>query len=535
MTDKTGMYLGGTATALGVVGIGFGVGALSHVFINKDNITTNKAAIAVLAKQVVDIGTGGGAKSTSAKSNTASSLGFRGPFNTTTIYKVGDVISGGDGMYLCVQNGVGVPLTDSTRFHKLTSTTPPRTSLPPAVATHTTARENTDTVAQQPSLNVKGTWRSSVAYSPGDIVHRDGNSYVVRTPSSSASFKADDFALLSHQGKQGKAGLVFKNTWHPRKSYESGDVVVDDRDGLPYVARGNATGTRPSESTQNWTAMLRAPLRVDCPHEATHQTCNHSGKWLVNKHYCVNGIAVHQGNTYMCTTDHKSTVATNPTLEDSHDTTGLPWILIAQHPTNSNSHLTLKLAPLSDKELTHNTPLLFGGVDDDTLAHRSTINVVGKDNLHGVESICGARSSLADGKMSFGSNMVKLHTGTVSHVSVGNTTVDIGGVGVNLVSQTEMNVSTNQFALTTVGKLDISSRNRINVKSTSLTFNTKGDIQLNSKNVKLTGVTVFERPPVIPVVGTGADLINLGEVPDGSVCFCQETSRLMTKVGDKWM
>ena len=143
----------------------------------------------------------------------------KGSWAATTFYKLNDLVTYGNTIYVCSTQHTSSSNFDATKFSVYLE-----------------------------GLKFENTWSSSTEYQPGDIVSYGGYTYTAKTistniiPSSSSS----DWGLLV-------TGLSPLGTWSSATSYKPGDVV--QYGGSLYVAIIANSNIKPTSDVTKWTFL----------------------------------------------------------------------------------------------------------------------------------------------------------------------------------------------------------------------------------------------------------------------------------------
>lgn len=141
----------------------------------------------------------------------------KGTWAATTFYKLNDLVTYGNTIYVCTTQHTSVSTFDATKFSVYLD-----------------------------GLKFENNWSSSTEYQPGDIVAYGGYTYTAKTintnvvPSSSSA----DWGLLV-------TGLSPVGAWSSATAYKPGDAA--QYGGNLYVAIAANTNVKPSSDVSKWT------------------------------------------------------------------------------------------------------------------------------------------------------------------------------------------------------------------------------------------------------------------------------------------
>ena len=152
-------------------------------------------------------------------------------------------------------------------------------------------------------IEFRGDWSgSTVKYRRNDVVKYGGGIWICVTPHNPQStFTADEA-----KWNQFVEGLEFEDSWNAITSYQPGDFVTYG--GYSYVSKTNHIGSKPSESTTNWSLFTTGfNWRGDYDDDADSSGTD----------YRVGDVVRLGGYTYLCIEDHlyDDEVALNPSYE----------------------------------------------------------------------------------------------------------------------------------------------------------------------------------------------------------------------------
>lgn len=147
-------------------------------------------------------------------------------------------------------------------------------------------------------LNWKGTWNSGTAYSPDDVVQRNGSSYVcIASSLNNAPPNATYWDLLARAGTNGDtssgSGFTFQGDWDDATTYSANDIAVYL--GNAWICISDNTANVPPDSPVFWS--LFASKGDD---GASGAGFAWSGSWVDTTSYAVNEIVEYAGSSYIC-------------------------------------------------------------------------------------------------------------------------------------------------------------------------------------------------------------------------------------------
>jgi len=192
----------------------------------------------------------------------AEGLDWKGSWQTSTRYKVNDLVRYGGYTYVCNEG------------HE-------------SAATVSSGLENDQ--AKWDSFNegieYKGTWTASgTRYKVNDVVLNGGSLWICNTQHSSAPLFASDEANWDFFVK----GFDFENDWSNVTVYQPGDVVRYG--GNQYIAKTNHSNETPSTSTSNWDLFTEG--------------FNFVSDWSQVTSYKIGDVVRLNGYTYLATADN---------------------------------------------------------------------------------------------------------------------------------------------------------------------------------------------------------------------------------------
>jgi len=188
-------------------------------------------------------------------------------FDSTINYKIGDVVSVGDKLYIALVASIGLdPLTNPTAWSLASGT------------------------AEKGGV----IWDATTSYTTGDIVSSGGFAYISLTNNagSTPSSSPTDWSIISTPER---GGVV----WSATNSYEVGDIVSEG--GVPYLALTTSSGLPPSTSPANWKELVGASERGGIA-------------WNHGTAYVIDDVAAENGEIYIAIADN---TGDNPQLVTS--------------------------------------------------------------------------------------------------------------------------------------------------------------------------------------------------------------------------
>ena len=276
----------------------------------------------------------------------ATSFDFKGEWNTTTRYKVNDVVRFGGISYVCNTGHTSSSTlsTDSdgleqdqskwdvyakgfdwkgdwvttTRYKKndvvrYGGTTYVCNTGHAAAATDTLGLEQDQGLWDyfHKGLVYLGTWSpSSVRYKVNDLVKYGADLWICVDDHTSASLFAEaNWSLFV-------GGLEFESSWTDSGVYQPGDVV--SYGGYAYVSKTNNTNKKPTANPSDWDVFTTG--------------FSFQGDWTDATDYKIGQVLRLNGYTYIALQDHTSNTATNipPSLVWSRLNSGIKWAATGQ-------------------------------------------------------------------------------------------------------------------------------------------------------------------------------------------------------------
>jgi hypothetical protein len=150
-------------------------------------------------------------------------------------------------------------------------------------------------------IEYKGPWSGSfVRYKINDVVKQGGSLWICTTQhTSTASFIADSVTYWS----QFVEGIEFEDTWNSGTTYEPGDIVRYG--GNQYIAKTNHFNATPSTSTTNWDLFTEG--------------LKFQSDWTNATSYKIGEVVRLGGYTYLATADSPTNTYTVTAVTASND------------------------------------------------------------------------------------------------------------------------------------------------------------------------------------------------------------------------
>ena len=190
-----------------------------------------------------------------------------GDWNTATIYKVGDLIKYGPGLYRCnTAHTSAATVADGLEANSL----------------------NWDVFNL--TFDYKGNWSTTTRYKVNDVVKHGGGLWICVAYHTSQTYLTEDEA----KWEQFVEGLEFEDSWDQDSRYQPGDVVTFG--GYQYVAKTNNLNAKPTTSLTDWDVFSTG--------------FNFRGEWgedSTNQDYRVGDVVSLGGYTYLCIEEHEGT------------------------------------------------------------------------------------------------------------------------------------------------------------------------------------------------------------------------------------
>ena len=200
----------------------------------------------------------------------AEGFDWKNDWSTLTRYKVNDVVKYGGYTYICK-------------------------------TAHTSSATASDGLEIQSSywddfnqgIEYKGTWVATTRYKKNDVVKYGAGLWIASVGHAATSdFKTD--SEVSGYWDSFAEGVEFESDWNVATEYQSGDIVRYG--GNQYISKTNHTGQTPSTSSANWDLYLEG--------------FNFQNDWAITTSYKVGDVVRQNGYTYLATADSSSTTHT---------------------------------------------------------------------------------------------------------------------------------------------------------------------------------------------------------------------------------
>ena len=338
----------GTYTNLSTTTISGGTGLLVDVVVDGFGVATVTVASAGIDYAIDDIITvtdsqlgGGGALDLTFDVATikskwdvfaTGSFDWKTDWAINTVYKTGDLVKYGAGLYRCV--------TGHTSAATLALGLEDNVS-------------NWDVVSL--GFEYKNDWSGSTRYKINDVVKKGGGLWLSLTGHTS---DATDFTADAEHWSQFVEGLEFEDTYNIATEYQAGDIV--NYGGYQYVAITNHTGTVPTTPAQTdwdlfstgfshqgdynnataykvghvvrvggYTYVATADTTGNRPPDATYwerlnQGQEWQGDWADGTYYDLGDMVRHSNSSYICVSSHTSDEITAQNRPDQ-DLDGSEW------------------------------------------------------------------------------------------------------------------------------------------------------------------------------------------------------------------
>ena len=205
-------------------------------------------------------------------------LEYKGDWQTSTRYKLNDLVKNGAGVYICIADHIagGVFSSDNANWNQFTE-----------------------------GIEFEGEFADATVYQPGDIVRYGGNSYIAKTNFTSSlasppSTDTSNWDLFSE-------GFRVAGDWASGTSYKVGEVVR--LNGFTYVAVNNNAGSNPPSA--DW--------------ELLNEGIAWQGDWANATEYNVGDAIKYGSNSYICILHHTSSTGVE---RPDNDISGTYWNLL---------------------------------------------------------------------------------------------------------------------------------------------------------------------------------------------------------------
>ena len=243
---------------------------------------------------------------------------WRGPWNNSTNYIVGDIVSHNSSAWIAVAiNSNSEPATTSTDWDEFAEG---------GIAGQDGApgRDGTDGT-DGTGFNWRGAWDSAATYAVNDIVQHEGSAWISTVASTNeeptgASGFWDLYAQAGEPGDDG-TGFNWRGVWSSTVTYQINDLVRHS--GSAWVATNASTNQTPSTTSNFWNEFAAAgddgddgaPGR-DGQRGAQGDGFQWRGAWSSTVQYAVRDVVHH---------DKGAWVATSANLNETPSTTNTNW------------------------------------------------------------------------------------------------------------------------------------------------------------------------------------------------------------------
>jgi len=208
----------------------------------------------------------------------AEGLDWKGAWSTATRYKVNDLVRYGGYTYVC------------NTAHTSASTA--------SVGLEGNQSSWDDF---NPGLQYKGAWATSTRYKLNDVVKQGAGLWICTTAHAAAlTFSTD---VNSGFWSQFVEGVEFEDNWNIGTTYQPGDIVRYG--GNQYVAKTISTGSNPLTITADW--------------DLFSEGIKFQSDWANNTSYKIGEVVSYGGYTYLATTDSPSNTYTVTAVTAAND------------------------------------------------------------------------------------------------------------------------------------------------------------------------------------------------------------------------
>ena len=231
---------------------------------------------------------------------------WTGTYSSGTAYKVNDLAKYGANVYICTVEHTAGSTIDTTKFNVFVS-----------------------------GLEFEDSYNSATAYQAGDVVTYGGYNYVAvqqstgQTPYNNATY----WEVLS-------TGFKMRGVYAGSTAYQTGDVVRYG--GHTYVAKQDATGVVPT-TTASWDKL--------------NEGFNWRDSWTDATEYAPGDAIGYGSSSYRCKLAHTSSAVQGDAKRPDYDTGGVYWDLIAEGDSN---FVTTTRGDLLTRNATQNIRLGIG-------------------------------------------------------------------------------------------------------------------------------------------------------------------------------
>ena len=231
---------------------------------------------------------------------------WTGTYTSGTAYKVNDLAKYGANVYICTVEHTAASTIDTSKFNVFVS-----------------------------GLEFEDSYNSGTAYQAGDVVTYGGYNYVAvqqstgQTPYNNATY----WEVLT-------TGFKMVGTYAGSTAYKTGDVVRYG--GHTYVAKQDATGVVPTK-TASWDKL--------------NEGFNWRDSWTDATEYAPGDAIGYGSSSYRCKLAHTSSAVQGDAKRPDYDTGGVYWDLIAEGDSN---FVTTTRGDLLTRNATQNIRLGIG-------------------------------------------------------------------------------------------------------------------------------------------------------------------------------
>ena len=231
---------------------------------------------------------------------------WTGTYTSGTAYKVNDLAKYGANVYICTVEHTAASTIDTAKFNVFVS-----------------------------GLEFEDSYNSATAYQAGDVVTYGGYNYVAvqqstgQTPYNNATY----WEVLT-------TGFKMVGTYAGSTAYKTGDVVRYG--GHTYVAKQDATGVVPT-TTASWDKL--------------NEGFNWRDSWADATEYAPGDAIGYGSSSYRCKLAHTSSAVQGDAKRPDYDTGGVYWDLIAEGDSN---FVTTTRGDLLTRNATQNIRLGIG-------------------------------------------------------------------------------------------------------------------------------------------------------------------------------
>ena len=202
---------------------------------------------------------------------------FKGAWSAGVRYKVNDVVKSGGGVWICVTAHTSANfVTDNANWNQFIE-----------------------------GVEFEGEWSAVTQYQSGDIVRYGGNSYIAKTvhvnSGSTPPVDTTNWDLFT-------TGFRLQGDWSSSTAYRVGEIVR--LGGFTYVATADSTNQTPPNASY-WNKL--------------NEGINWEGAWTSSRTYVLGDSVKFGPNSYICILGHSSTTGLD---RPDNDITGTYWNLL---------------------------------------------------------------------------------------------------------------------------------------------------------------------------------------------------------------